>query len=399
MKGRTRSKTEIWHLLESEMGRGFSDDFRSSVEETTPFTATVAGALGAYAGLLEYVRNLLADPSSGRVRRERLSKNSRAEGYEKRRLRLRSQFLIKRATPPPKILDPSGMADPHGVRRLRSEVNKEKLVTEEQAERLLSSPAARFLPINWFRRHRVPLFAHQSRIKSYEPRSFRKGDFFCIERKLHLEISWGSRKLQEKMAPVWGTMQGAKSEELPTMTLPLENGRTGEVALFRQSVLAKLRDVSIAVAEACRWDVCDAARFVLCGAAPKERGIRYEVQPEWGPTIARGSFPAEEVIVLRVDSWLSPSTVAAAYGEIQRLVLGGRSRAHDASLELMELAVALMEPGGFLPDDERLREEWNRKFPRRAYLDAWRFRSRYSEAFSNILTPGKVQHFRRAKAL
>jgi hypothetical protein len=181
------------------------------------------------------------------------------------------------------------------------------------------------------------------------------------------------------------------------MPLPAGRNRIEVLGLFPGSVLAELQKVSQKVGSACRWDQLSAALFVLTGSPPVETGIRYEIRPEWGPTITAGSFPAEEVIVLYIDSWLSPPTVADHYRKIQALTLGGRSRAHDTSLEIVKLAVQMMKPGEALPEPERLMRKWNRTHLNQPYTELWRFKSHYSRAFDSILLPGKALFDRRSK--
>jgi hypothetical protein len=125
--------------------------------------------------------------------------------------------------------------------------------------------------------------------------------------------------------------------------------------------------------------------------------MRFLVRPGPSISVAAGAFPSEDVLVLEVDSWVTPETVADAYGRLQRLVLGGRSRAHTKSLEIVRLAVAMMKPGEPLPSAEDVMKKWNRSQPSK-YKHLWRFRDDYARALRQILYPGRSSRAKRLKS-
>jgi hypothetical protein len=167
------------------------------------------------------------------------------------------------------------------------------------------------------------------------------------------------------------------------MPLPVDSGEIVRLAVFPFSVFAELHRVADPIASRTRWPEYDTALFVLTGQAPKESGIKFQIRPEWT------ADTADDVIVLAIDAWISPATVKNAYSRQQHAILGGRSRAHERSLELVRLAVESMEPGGSLPQPEPLMTLWNARYRDRAYKGLWRFRSHYAEAVQQILKPAE----------
>jgi hypothetical protein len=394
---------ELWARaerdLESLFPEGIPAGLRGLVEQAGLVDAVLGSAPGAYAGFRDYLKEVSTwvgtgggSASSARTatpRMPRAGRDSAGTVYEKERLQLRSDFLAKLATPPMSQLDPKGLMDPFGIRRFRSDSLGNTLLSKVNAERLLDSAAPRFLSLDAFRRRGIPLTAHRSRILGYEPKSSSEGEWFCVERRVTLEISWRRKRVRSEFGYAWRHRRGASPPTAPTLPLPVADGRIERLGLFPGSVFATLQDVAAKVASACRWDLYSAVQFVLSGVAPEERGIQCHVHPHWGTTIAKGTFPAGDVIVLEVEPWLSYKTVAAAYRVLQRRVLGGRSRAHDTSLDLVKLAVEVMGPGESLPDARRLMDTWNSRYPKRKYRELWRFRDGYAHALMAILYPAR----------
>jgi len=376
---------EIWTRVERKLNRPVTKGLRGFIEKETQYIEMVRNkAPNAFLDLVDYVRSVehfFEGPSgvggysrsapstrSGRKRRA-----TRAEGYEKERLQLRTSYLIKRIE-----------ADDSAI-RLRRELFRGKKLTRPQARRWLASPAPRFLSQEAFRSLGIPITAHDSRIVGIRRSAREEGNLFIAEEHVNLEITWRGGRVSPEFGYRWRHTRGSHPPSRPQFPVLSEDGTVMRLAGFPHTVFDALQHVSQQVAKDTRWPEFDAALFVLTGIPPDETGIRFNLRPDWTSCLA------EDVIVLTVDSWISAETVAQTYRDLQRDVLDGRSRAHEKSLAIVKLAIELMEPGGAPPTPDDLFDAWNKRFPEEPYEDRWRFRSHYKEAFRQLLRPGEVR--------
>ena len=372
----------VWTKVESLLNRPVAKQIRGLIEQTTEYMGMVANnAPGALRDLVDYVRDVEpffqgvteaseyahATPSTRKRGRRR---PTRAEGYEKARLLLRSSYLER-------TLDTD-----ESVLHFRKEHIQGKKLTQSQARKWLASPALRFLSREVFESLGIPVVAHTSRLVGVRRGHRQHGDWWTNERHVTLDITWRGGRHSEEFGYEWSHRRGERPQAIPDFPVLADGGRVVRLAGFPGSVSEALQRVSQKVAKATRWPEFDSALFVITGAAPSETGIKFQVRPEW--TL----HSAEDVIVLTIDAWVSPETVAHAYRNMQRGVLDGRSRAHDKGLDIASLAVELMPAGGTLPNPDDLFEAWNRRFPKERYDHRWRFRSHYKEAVKKLLFPG-----------
>lgn len=389
-----RNHAEVRTLLEQRLPGGVSDliwDFLlRQEEESGAIQAVVNGAPGAATSLVGYAKDLQEYFGDARAARgytsapmpatpSKARRTKRAMGYERSRLKVLTNYLVKR------------VASDSDLRRFRETFLGGRALPLKRARRWLASPAPRFLSLDDFNTRGIPLVAHRARLVGHRRVSSVEGDFLCIERHVTLDISWRGGHHKEEIGYRWARRPGVKPEPPLTMPLPAVRGYLQKLAVFPHSVFAVLRELSLSLSSKCRWNQYEAVLFAVSGRVPTGTGIQYEARPEWT------SLTADDVVVLTVDSWVSPETVADTYRWIQQDILGGRSRAHETSLEIVDLAVEKMRPGGPFPAPEKLMREWNRRHPARAYQQLWRFKSHYATAVEQILFSGRLSHEKRLR--
>lgn len=159
--------------------------------------------------------------------------------------------------------------------------------------------------------------------------------------------------------------------------LALDLSASEAVFTSATGTLEQLRQVSEDLATRFRWDIDDAAVFVLTGRAPSVEPITVT----WHMSKA---FPVCSRVILEVDPTLRPSDVARAYHTVRRSMWPRRSRA--LGKKHASLAAFIEERSTGTTWRQRF-AEWNRKNPTALYSSESNFRRDALKARRRLLTP------------
>ena len=258
-------------------------------------------------------------------------------------------------------------------------------LTDEQANELLRSAAACYLPLAWFRDNRIPLVGHRSRkhnTPAHNPEIVPTG--------VNLWIEWPGGEIPDFRVDLdpdrfIETMEGPPEQRylyFPDTYYADQQG--GWVRIYPGSVLAELADVSQHLSRTLGWQLADATWFVLTGRVQPALPVVAEIN--WK---LRGRR-VHPVISLTIDVNTSAESVGRIYRYAQRQTLA-RDKRQLTTLDLFRFVVERVGPEPIRPNWPDLHKEWNRteqqrweaeerewkagapKVPARVYPDAREF--------------------------
>ena len=143
-----------------------------------------------------------------------------------------------------------------------------------------------------------------------------------------------------------------------TLSVPTGNGGCREVAVRPSSVLGELSDLSRDIAEQYGWKPAGVTWFILTGASLPLPGIAgIDSYASFAP--ARVGRP-RSIVTMRLDHWVSPDSVAAAWRAFQLQVTGKRRHQFPARRTLQAIRhCAQRWRLGQNPTWLQLMESWN----------------------------------------
>jgi hypothetical protein len=180
-----------------------------------------------------------------------------------------------------------------------------KTLSEAQADALITSPAAAYLPYECFipfGKSRIPLLNHISTLKTDPPESYRDGPYSLD---IYIQPS--------------GETFSVDVQRTEWLRFLDENGQTQGRLVEDRSVLEGLRTLSNYLAAEYPWQEEQATWFVLTGEPPPLSAATARV--------SRGSAAPYAEIVMTVQPWVPADTVRKFYGQLQEQVRTSRPRA------------------------------------------------------------------------
>jgi hypothetical protein len=253
------------------------------------------------------------------------------------------------------------------VERFRSEVLGGELLSEEEAERFLDSPALRMFPLKMLLDEEVPIRQHTAEIVEQQG-GRRSGRYRATVRVTPpgAEIVLRASNLRD---PVYSAREGTGtrfSKVWAKESYPIQ------VHYWPGSVIAELMDAAGAVErhDYERWER-HAAWFILTGVIPRRMALTTSV------TMTMRSHSRRAHVTVRAEPWVSASSVLAMYRQSQKDLLGRHNRPlSERRLQLFRFVTASSEPGE-RPHWRPLMQRWNRRFRRWQYSDARNFSRDY----------------------
>jgi hypothetical protein len=265
------------------------------------------------------------------------------------------------------------------VARFRKEALGGTLLSRTEAEGLLASPAPYLLSAQVFRDRAIPLLGHRAEAKCR--RSTERNGAWT--ERVELKIKW-----QKSSARFRFTIARTIHDRTWLDVFSHLFGTMSPYPLMDYSLLGDLQKVSRSVAAFYPWQTWDAGWFILTGAIPSVPCI----QPAF--TRRQGDRFNRIVLTLGVEPWVSAKTVVRIYREYQRRLLGRDNRALGLKvLDVFEFVMKSREGSEQSATWEKLREQWNRKYPNWAYPDFRHLRADFERAKQDLIFPRYRQVF------
>jgi len=244
-----------------------------------------------------------------------------------------------------------------GVLKFRRDIlgDSENTISQEEADDLIRSPAARCLPIDFFNEAGIPVVGHSARFVSREG----------VSRSLYIEplgktVTFGSDEPQEQFPFRWLTREGRLERPL----------------VDQSSILGRLGKLSEDLTKQHPITVEEASYLILCGGVIRPRSISGRIE-NYNFAPAGAHTYNHSTIMLTVASWMSPEQVRQAYAKLRRQATANntyRSRS-DRNIAVFRFVIeraALQVPRDLVigtrgifrfPPWRQLVKEWNKQYP------------------------------------
>lgn len=283
------------------------------------------------------------------------------------------------------------------VVRFREEILGNKLLTEDEAFRLVYSEAASHFSLEWFAEWDVPLRDHESELG--ENFFVWRGDT-AYERE-YVRVDPPRRTFRVRVPEPYNFFDELPSmrfvPDVRTSRVSYKEGLTRKITnIVPGSVLDELRLASIEVEKrtAPRWNAGQAAWFILTGRAP----VPFVIVGSTGATTSEGEFEdvyGKDTITLEVEPWVPADTVAKVYRDLQLGVLGKFPRtAKPRNLRILAFVLRSWREQLRSAQVERralrrliwreLMQEWNEANPHDAYTSYKIFNRDFHRAAKKI---------------
>lgn len=229
--------------------------------------------------------------------------------HERERGRAFAEYLAKAAEGEP------------SVQNFRRRMLGAEMLTRDQAQDLISSPALSFLSPGWFLVRHMPILGNRIRVLGEERRPWPKFPDHA-DLLVHLELPDGHTEVEDILI--------MSNQQPDTLILPhMTELSRREIPVWPGSVLGILRNLSVALSDHYTWRQEDAAWFVLTGEPPIASPLSWS-------TRRYGEHDFEHwVISLNVAPWVSAETAASFYRYVQR------SRLRRSNRPIAERNIAL----------------------------------------------------------
>jgi len=309
--------------------------------------------------------------------------------YERERALVQSAYVARWAA---KIDD---------VRDFRDGVMGGELLTPEEADKLVTSPAAAILTPGHFINQEIPLKDHVAEVvdeRCWKDDWAEEGTrYYGVTLRVSppgVEITVSQRCAPDaREVPSWGQiMPYVDSDGTSPMTQVLSSReRFDRSYMYREvagvrvvplSLLGKLREVGKQLARRYPWLEAEAVRFVLTG------------EPPWMPPLTgqsvKGGFRehgADPAIIITAAAYTSADTVRRLFLQMQHQV-GGRAQQERAKgAAVLRFVLQQVDSEGDLPPWPELQRRWNAAHPEQRYKDASGIRKQYERAYQEIIAP------------
>jgi hypothetical protein len=264
------------------------------------------------------------------------------------------------------------------VRRFREEVHGTRLLTPDEAFRLLSSPAAGRLSPAQFAEWGIPIVGHTSRLIKQQQE--REGDAVMVRVMVQIEPPGAAFEVQRVYS-----VEGEDDAAHPDGHLLAHRGEDGWVwreRVWPRSVLGELRELSRRLTEHYQWAEECVPSFVLTSSIPIVSPLKVSAQ------FADRMYFSRSTITLTIEPWVSANTVLRAYRDVQRQVLGRDNRPLSRrNLAVFRFVNDRLDERGNTPPLRLLLDEWNRNHPEWRYADVRNFGRDLGRAERGLLLP------------
>ena len=187
----------------------------------------------------------------------------------------------------------------------------------EQAERLVRSPAAAFLPFAFFEERGVSLTGHEATTESYEKVVEGGGEFH------RATVRVEPAGIRETVCS--GELSRSVLESLYWPGLD-DNESAQHVRVWSGSVLGGLQRIGKRLSDKHPWQQDQAVHFVLTGAPQLASTLRSKTQHSFNKGVKAHKYNSKS-ITLEVEHWVPADEVARAYRKMQREAHeGGKTR-------------------------------------------------------------------------
>jgi hypothetical protein len=287
-----------------------------------------------------------------------------ADSYEQRRGRASSRALV----------DVAGSTKI--VETFRDGALEGRLLTREEAEAFVASPALAVFSRKKLEGWGVPFVGHTARRILDPPAHVRRtADSRHFLREL-VAIDPGGLEV-EGLIP----LQSVERHRLD-LKFPDRNGVPRPSRIWRGSVLAELKELADRLAKRYGWTEAEAAAVVLTGAEPWVPGVRVK---SWA-----GGFGDFEraTITVEAEAWVSEDAIARAFREHRALFTERRIRRAEHQTEVFTFVESARASATARRTWSHLAKEWNRTHTdRRVREDGGSLRRDYHDAKQALLFP------------
>lgn len=263
------------------------------------------------------------------------------------------------------------------VKRFRREVLRDRLLTSDEAQDFLISPAALMFSSLVLAANKVDPARHKATVVKEEAKFL--GPYHAV---VHVEQPATDLKFEVGSTEhnVWDGERPRGTEQL---FVRVEGRVRVEARAWLSSVVAELKRAADSLERHnYPWLPGDAAWFILTGETPKVAALGHSI--DW----RLGSQGNRAVIKIHVEPWISANRVTALYRDLQRQILGRHNRpVSERRVALFHFVTTHMDDDGKLPPWRRLLEDWNKRQPRYKYDNVRNFSRDYWAAARLLLFP------------
>lgn len=274
------------------------------------------------------------------------------------------------------------------VRRFRGLVLGGSTISDAQAARLASSPAAQVFHREWFERAGVPVAAHEAFYVDRRPAEpggqMREVQPISPSDTMGIRVRWAKRTMRIPFgASAYFDLTKRGGD---TLAVPTRFKEPRRIPVQYGSVLDDLRRVSTELAKSYPWSEADATWFVLTGKVPLVPALRIEFED------GARRLPLDHQhlrITLSAQPWVSGATVRRVYEYFRQAVFKRGSRPLGLrSIALFDFIESRRDAEGQLPRWRMMMKDWNRAHPEWSYGDdARRFCRDYSRVARPVVLP------------
>jgi hypothetical protein len=241
-----------------------------------------------------------------------------------------------------------------------------RTLSREEANDVVSCPAARFFDIGRFRKLCMPVDGRTITLESYE--TVKENERLM----LRATISVNPPGITDTVF----TLLPSQDSPLPNFTWPWdETKRTETFRVWQRSVLGELHKASVRLANEHPWSAEDAALFILTGETIFLSPIIFRTLRS-EPSVDAHKYKHGE-ITLTVAPWVPGEVILEAYRKIRRSLGYSNRRPSGRHVALFRFVVSqsevrIVKKGGLigrwrarlsLPKWKELRSKWNGRYP------------------------------------
>jgi len=381
-----QSEAELWKMLGKSTRRSLTPgECNWLIDEGWVRTALHSGEAGGYTECLAALR---------RFRRE-LRLESLKSGSDKSRQsprRSRSRHRIRTGWCRDEELARCQVMSRHfaraanqsfHVRRMRRLLlgGENAILTSEDAQVLLDSPAARFLGPRFFEKHGIPLLDHRSSIQRSRPHFDESA--MTLSQDLELELKWPAGQLVESIRVLRNDMRtGYRPRELKFQSL---GGRETRLEVHPESWFWILLSSCNQLTFSYPWAEPEIVWFILTGMPPAIEPISARTEVMYGEDDAE---PTLATITLRAFPFVSEDSILRAY-RLNRLLLSGAMPVRPVPVHNLWLFDFVEERriSKKPPNWTALMKEWNHERPEWRKNHRSQFRHDYMRTRDQLITP------------
>jgi hypothetical protein len=362
---------ELTAWLEEQLGRRLSEDVLKRLRKDGYLHVEGAGEL---VDVLKRTRWLLQFNTSDSKRTPRRRPTRKLASEKTLRALAKRDELRRDAVSVYWAKDASTQGE---VRRFRQEVLGGRLLTSDEAQDLLISPAALMFSVDELVAKNIEPARHHARVTTQEA-EFR-GAYRAVVQVKRPRVRLEFRVDATDSNP-WDGQRPLGTEEL---NVRVEGRVRVQARAWRGSVLHLVKQVAEALERRnYPWLAGDAAWFILTGQAPSIAAIGHSI--DW----RMGSHGTRAVINLHVEPWVSVERVTALYRELQTQILGGHNRPiSERRIALFRFVTERADDEGELPPWRALIGEWNDFQHKWKYQNVRNFSRDYWAAARMLLFP------------